>query len=230
MSGKYQTKRSIGRTADAARGSILTAVRRSGYRARSERRRGPHLRTGERRGQRTARVRQRHQSRGDEPRGGQRRRRAAGPHRPHQGGRHRQTYGPHRLDPGGRRNARPRHQPAGRDARRIRADRRRNDRNAARTQGPRRHLPPTGEPAAANRTQGDRRDDSDRPRTARTDHRRPPDRKNLDRDRHDPEPENELRRGQTGLLHLCGHRPEGLYGSRAGQHPAGERRHGLRSS
>ncbi|MFQ8805203.1 MAG: hypothetical protein ACLR8Y_09065 [Alistipes indistinctus] len=72
---------------------------------------------------------------------------------------------------GGRRNARPRHQPAGRDARRIRTDRRRNDRNAAPNARPRRHLPPTGEPAAANRTQGDRRDDSDRPRTARTDHR-----------------------------------------------------------
>ena len=37
--------------------------------------------------------------------------------------------------------------------------------------------------------QGDRRADPDRPRPARTDHRRPPDRQDRDRARHDPQPE-----------------------------------------
>ena len=41
------------------------------------------------------------------------------------------------------------------------------------------------EGAAADRAQGDRLDDPDRPRPARADHRRPPDRQDGDRDRHD---------------------------------------------
>ena len=40
----------------------------------------------------------------------------------------------------------------------------------------RRGRPAAGERAAADRHQGHRRDDSDRPRPARADHRRPPDR------------------------------------------------------
>ena len=39
-----------------------------------------------------------------------------------------------------------------------------------------RHRAPAGQGAAADRHQGHRRDDPDRPRTARADHRRPPDR------------------------------------------------------
>ena len=48
------------------------------------------------------------------------------------------------------------------------------------------HRPaPAGQAADADRPEGDRRDDPDRPRTARADHRRPPDRQDGDRDRHD---------------------------------------------
>ena len=47
--------------------------------------------------------------------------------------------------------------------------------------------------AAADRHQGDRRDDPDRPRPAPADHRRPQDRQDRDRDRHDHQPE-----GATG--------------------------------
>ena len=47
--------------------------------------------------------------------------------------------------------------------------------------------------AAADRHQGHRRDDPDRPRPAPADHRRPPDRQDRGRDRHDHQPE-----GRTG--------------------------------
>ena len=60
------------------------------------------------------------------------------------------------------------------------------DRDAAgRVQGPRRGPAPAGEGAAPDRPEGDRRDDPDRPRPARADHRRPPDRQDRDRDRRD---------------------------------------------
>ena len=52
---------------------------------------------------------------------------------------------------------------------------------AARVQGAGRRRPPAGEGAAADRDQGDRRDDERRPRPARADHRRPPDRQDGDR-------------------------------------------------
>ena len=45
------------------------------------------------------------------------------------------------------------------------------------------------QPAGADRLQGDRRDGADRPRPARTDHRRPPDRQDRGRGRHDHQPE-----------------------------------------
>ena len=45
------------------------------------------------------------------------------------------------------------------------------------------------EPAGADRLQGRRLDGPDRPRTARTDHRRPPDRQDRDGDRHHHQPE-----------------------------------------
>ena len=51
----------------------------------------------------------------------------------------------------------------------------------------------------------DRRPDPDRPRPARADHRRPPDRQDRDRDRHDHQPE-----GRRPRLHLRRDRPEAL--------------------
>ena len=54
-----------------------------------------------------------------------------------------------------------------------------------RAQGSRRRAAPAGEGADADRHQGDRLDDPDRPRPARADHRRPPDRQDGDRGRHD---------------------------------------------
>ena len=47
-----------------------------------------------------------------------------------------------------------------------------------------RHLPQVREPAGADRLQGGRLDGADRPRPARADHRRPPDRQDRDGDRH----------------------------------------------
>ena len=53
----------------------------------------------------------------------------------------------------------------------------------------RRRRSAAGERAAADRPQGDRRDGADRPRPARADHRRPPDRQDRGRDRRDHQPE-----------------------------------------
>ena len=55
--------------------------------------------------------------------------------------------------------------------------------------------------------------DPDRPRPARTHHRRPPDRQNSRRARHVPQSEADQRRHRRerqALLHLCRHRPEAL--------------------
>ena len=54
-----------------------------------------------------------------------------------------------------------------------------------RVQGARRGPAPAGEGADADGPEGDRLDDPDRPRAARADHRRSPDRQDRDRDRHD---------------------------------------------
>ena len=53
----------------------------------------------------------------------------------------------------------------------------------------RRRRSAAGEGAAADRPQGHRRHDADRPRPARADHRRPPDRQDRHRGRHDHQPE-----------------------------------------
>ena len=80
------------------------------------------------------------------------------------------------------------------------------DRDApARVEGAGRDRAPAGEGAAPDRDQGDRLDDERRPRPARADHRRPLDRQDRDRDRHDPEP---ARPGRE--VHLRRDRPEGL--------------------
>ena len=70
---------------------------------------------------------------------------------------------------------------------------------------PRRHRPQVGRHAGPDRHQGDRRAHPDRPRPARADHRRPPDRQDRHRDRHDHQPE-----GQGPRLHLRGDRPEAV--------------------
>ena len=62
------------------------------------------------------------------------------------------------------------------------------------------------EPAGADRPQGHRLDGADRPRPARADYRRPADRQDRGRDRHDHQPE-----GQGPHLHLRRGRPEGLH-------------------
>ena len=71
-----------------------------------------------------------------------------------------------------------------------------------RVQGPRRGPAPAGQGADADRPEGDRRDDPDRPRPARADHRRPPDRQDGDRDRHDHQQQGHGRR-----VRLRGDRP-----------------------
>ena len=79
----------------------------------------------------------------------------------------------------------------------------------ARVEGAGRDRAPAGEGAAPDRDQGDRLDDERRPRPARADHRRPLDRQDGDRGRHDPEP---ARPGRE--VHLRRDRPEGLDGRR----------------
>ena len=71
--------------------------------------------------------------------------------------------------------------------------------------GARHHRPQAGARAVADRHQGHRRDDADRPGSARADHRRPQDRQDDDRHRHDPEP-----KGSGREVHLRRDRPEGL--------------------
>ena len=115
--------------------------------------------------------------------------------------------------PGRRRVPRP----GGRAARRA-AGRQGPDRGhrtaAARDAGAVGGAAPAGEGAAADRHQGHRRDDRDRPGAAAADHRRPADRQERDRHRHDHQPEGELgvgRRHPPGALHLRRGGPEGLH-------------------
>ena len=68
------------------------------------------------------------------------------------------------------------------------------DAHPRRGQGAGHHSAPVGARAGADRPQGDRRAGPDRPRPARADHRRPPDRQDRRRDRHHPQPEGDQRR------------------------------------
>ncbi len=63
-----------------------------------------------------------------------------------------------------------------------------------RVQGAGRGPAPGRRRADADRAEGDRLDDPDRPRSARADHRRPPDRQDRDRDRHDHQQQGQGRR------------------------------------
>ena len=77
---------------------------------------------------------------------------------------------------------------------------------------------PERQRAAADRHQGHRRHDPDRPRPAPADHRRPQDRQDRGLRRHDHQPEAELgdrRPEAAGPLHLRRDRPEGLHDRRA---------------
>ena len=65
---------------------------------------------------------------------------------------------------------------------------------------------PVREPMATG-TQGHRQHDPDRPRPARADHRRPPDRQDRRRARH-----HHQQREEQSDLHLLRHRPEALFG------------------
>ncbi len=93
---------------------------------------------------------------------------------------------------------------------------------AARVQGARRRRPPAGEGAAADRPQGDRRADPDRPRTARADHRRPQTGKTavaIDTIIN--------QKGQDVICVYVRDRPEGLDGRAGGGEAARARRDGV---
>ena len=78
--------------------------------------------------------------------------------------------------------------------------------------------------------EGHRRADPDRPRPARADHRRPPDRQDRHHPRHHPQPEIDQRarrRQDQPLLHLCRRRPEALDRRAIRQGAGGQRRAAL---
>ena len=75
----------------------------------------------------------------------------------------------------------------------IKAD----ERAPRRRQGARHHPAQVGARADGDRPQGDRRADPGRPRPARADHRRPPDRQDRDHARHHPQPEAAQRQRPT---------------------------------
>ena len=79
-----------------------------------------------------------------------------------------------------------------------------------------------GVAAGADRAQGDRRDGADRPRPARAHHRRPPDRQDRGRGRHDHQPE-----GQGPDLRLRRDRAEGLDDQERGAQARRARRDGV---
>ena len=103
-------------------------------------------------------------------------------------------------------------------------------RRALELQAPVGRAAPAGEGADADRHQGHRRHDRDRPRPAPADHRRPADRQDRGRDRHDHQPAGELgvrRPDEAGQVHLRGHRPEGLDDRGGPRRARGGRRDGV---
>ena len=191
------------------------------------RRHRPRVRPAELHGRRDGRVPRRGPARhGAEPRDRQRRRgdlrrRPADPR-----GRHRAAHRRHRRRSGGRHAARPRGRCARQSDRRQGPDR--HLRTAARRgEGARHHSAQVGARADADRPQGDRRADPDRPRSARADHRRPPDRQDRGDHRHDHQPEDDQRRQrreQEAVLHLCRGRAEAFHRGAACADAGGIRR------
>ena len=155
--------------------------------SRSRRRRRAGRRPRRRDAQRDARLRRRPhragaQSRRNRGRGDRARRLHASP-----GGRRGSRDRSAVAGPGRQGPPRPRAQHVGRAARRQgpgRGERRLSGRKA----GARDRSPAAGQPACADGHHADRRDDSNRPRTARADHRRPVDGQDDDLHRHDIEP------------------------------------------
>ena len=121
-----------------------------------------------------------------------------------QGRRPGQDHRPRRRGAGRRGADRPRRRLAGQPDRRQGPDQRHRAPPGG-AHRPRRHQAQERRHAGPDRHQGHRRADPDRPRPARADHRRPPDRQVGHRHRHDHQPE-----GQGPGLHLRGHRPEAL--------------------
>ena len=139
---------------------------------------------------------------------------------PDRRGRHRQAHRQAARDPGRRGPARPHRRPARQPARRQGRHRDRHDAPGG-VQGPGRRPAPAGEGAAADRPEGDRRHDPDRPRPARADHRRPPDRQDRDRDRRDHQ--------QQGPGHRLGlRRDRAAHGDRRRPRPDARGRGGAR--
>ena len=91
-----------------------------------------------------------------------------------------------------------------------------------RGEGARHHRPQVGAPADADRHQGHRLDDPHRPRPARADHRRPPDRQDRRGRRRHHQSE-----GAGHALLLRGHRPEAVDGGRGRREAARDGRAGL---
>ena len=120
-----------------------------------------------------------------------------GEQRAHQRGRRGPAHRPHRRGARRRGAARPRGQRARPARRRQGPDRDRRRRRRIEIKAPGIIARAAGEGAAADRPQGDRRDDPDRPRPARAHHRRPADRQDGRRDRHDHQP---ARRRRAVLL------------------------------
>ena len=195
--------------------------------------RGRHRAVGGRRHRAPARPRELHVLRdarasprrhrpGAEPRVRQRRRGAVRRVGAHLRGRHRQAHGLAARDPGRRAAARAHRRPARAPAGRQGRDRRQRD-ASGRVQGARRRPAPAGQAADADRPEGDRRDDPDRPRPARADHRRPPDGQDRDRDRHDHQQQGHrrrlgLRRDRPAHVDGRGARADARGVRRAGQH------------
>ena len=153
---------------------------------------------------RDARAAARRHRAGAEPRVRQRRRRAVRRVGEDRRGRHRQADQAPARDPGRRGAARPDRRPARQPARRQGRDQHHRD-AAGRVQGARRRPAPAGEGADADRAEGDRLDDPDRPWPARADHRRPPDGQDRDRGRRDhqqpgPRPDVHLRRDRPAQV------------------------------
>ena len=155
---------------------------------RDRRRRRPRRRARRRDAERDARLRPRRHRPGAEPRRdrGRRRSSSATTRSSQEGGEVRAT-GQAAAGAGRQGPARTRRQHARRAARRQGADRERR-RVSGREAGARHHPAPADQPAGADRHHGDRRDDPDRPRPARADHRRPLDRQDDDLHRHDHQP------------------------------------------
>ena len=91
-----------------------------------------------------------------------------------------------------------------------------------RDQGAGHHRAQVGPRADADRHEGDRLDDPDRPRPARADHRRPRYRQDGHRDRHDHQSE-----GPEHVLLLRRHRPEAVHGGHRRRPPHEGRRDGV---